>query len=117
MRQWQRYTQEFRDQAVERLKGCTNVLALARELNVSRGILYLWRDQKAGKPPVKKRPGPAADPPAVAALKKEIVDLKLALADKALEADFFRGALQRVEDRHRRGASSGDAASTATSQK
>ena len=32
MRTYQRYTQEFKDQAVERLKGCTNVEGLAREL-------------------------------------------------------------------------------------
>ena len=40
MRKWQRYTQEFKDQAVATIEGCTNVEALARELNVSRGILY-----------------------------------------------------------------------------
>ena len=37
MRKWQRYTPGVQDQALERLKGCTNVEALARELNVSRG--------------------------------------------------------------------------------
>jgi transposase-like protein len=49
MRKWHRYTQEFKDQAVARLKGCTNVEALARELHVSRGILYLWRDKQEGE--------------------------------------------------------------------
>jgi len=115
MRKWHRYTQEFKDQAVGRLKGCTNVEALARELKVSRGILYQWRDKAEGRPP--KRPGPVVDTPAIAALKKEVVQLKVALADRALEADFFKGALQRVEDRRRRSGSSGDPASTTTSQK
>ncbi len=73
MRSWQRYTQEFKDKAVERLKDCTNVEALARELKVSRGILYLWRDKQAGRPPASKRPGPAVDSPAITALKKEVV--------------------------------------------
>ena len=41
MRNRHRYTQEFKDQAVERLKGCNNVFALARELKVSRGILFV----------------------------------------------------------------------------
>src|SRR4051812_22199798 len=45
MREWHRYTPEFKKKAVERLRGCTNVEALARELKVSRGILYLWRDK------------------------------------------------------------------------
>ncbi len=102
MRKWQRYTQEFKDQAVERLKGCTNVEALARELNVSRGILYLWKDKRDGRPPASKRPGPVVDSPAIAALKKEVVQLKVALAERAIEADFFKGALQRVEDRRRK---------------
>lgn len=116
MRQWHRYTAEFKKKAVERLKGCTNVEALARELKVSRGILYLWRDKAEGRDRP-KRPGPVVDTPAIAALKKEVADLKLALAEKAVEADFFRGALQRIEDRHRKAENNGDPASTTTSRK
>jgi transposase-like protein len=93
MRNWRRYTQEFKDQAVARLRGCTNVEALARELHVSRGILYMWRDKQEGRPPASKRPGPVVDSPAIAALKKEVVELKVALADRALEADFFKGVI------------------------
>lgn len=48
MRKWHRYTQEFKNQAIQRLKGCTNREALARELRVSRGKLYLWRDIAGG---------------------------------------------------------------------
>ena len=77
----------------------------------------MWRDKQEGRPPASKRPGPVVDTPAIAALKKEVVQLKVALADKALEADFFKGALQRVEDRRRSSGSSGDPASTTTSQK
>ena len=117
MRKWRRHTQEFKDEAVARLKGCTNVEALARELQVSRTILYFWRDKQEGRPPASKRPGPVVVSPAIAALKKEVVELKVALADKALEADFFRGALQRVEDRRRRSGNNGDPAYTTTSQK
>ena len=54
---------------------------------------------------------------AIAALKKEVVELKVALADKSLERDFFSGALQRVEDRRRSKSGSGDPASTSTSEK
>ena len=95
MRKWQRYTQEFKDQAVARLKGCTNVDALARELQVSRGILYLWRDKQEGRPPASKRPGPVVDSPTIAALKKEMIQLKVALADKALESRFFQRSLAK----------------------
>jgi len=31
--------------AVERLKNCDNIVALARELGVHRRLLYKWRDQ------------------------------------------------------------------------
>ena len=31
--------------AVERLKGCDNVLALAKELGVHQRLLYKWRDR------------------------------------------------------------------------
>jgi transposase-like protein len=117
MRTYQRYTQKFKDQAVERLKGCTNVEGLARELKVSRGILYQWRDKHERRPPASKRPGPVVDSPAIAALKKEVIQLKVALADRALEADFFKGALQRVEDRRRNNGSTGGTTSTTTSEK
>ncbi len=107
---------EFRAEALRRLKGCENIGALARELKVSRGILYQWRDKQEGTFR-KKRPGPVVDTPAIAALKKEVVQLKVALADKALEADFFKGALQSIEDRRRSSGSTGDPESTTTSKK
>jgi transposase-like protein len=116
MRKWKRYTAEFRAEALKRLKGCENIGALARELKVSRGILYQWRDKQEGRFQ-KKRPGPIVDTPAIAALKKQVVELKVALADKTLEAGFFRGALQSIEDRRRSSGSSGDPASTSTSKK
>lgn len=37
---YQRHTPEFRKMAVERLKSCDNVLALAEELGVHRRLLY-----------------------------------------------------------------------------
>ncbi len=49
MRTWQRYTPEFKAEALRRLKGCENVGGLARELKVSRGILYQWRDKQEGR--------------------------------------------------------------------
>jgi transposase-like protein len=116
IRKWQRYTDEFRADALRRLKGCENIGALARELKVSRGILYQWRDKQEGRAR-KKRPGPVVDTPAIAGLKNEVDQLKIALANKTLEADFFKGALQSIEDRRRKSGSSGDSASTDTSKR
>jgi transposase-like protein len=112
---WDRHTKEFKAAAVARMREAGNIRALAAELKVSRQMLYLWRYELEGKParPPKKRAG--TDTPAITGLKQEIVDLKTALADKTLEVDFFKGALQRFEDRPRR--RSGGTESTTTSQK
>jgi transposase-like protein len=39
-----RYPKAFRLMALEQMKSCDNVSELARELNVDRSVLYLWRD-------------------------------------------------------------------------
>jgi len=45
------------------------------------------------------------------------VEIRLKQAEKALEVDFFKGALQKVEARRRSGKSSGETASTSRSGK
>jgi hypothetical protein len=98
--------------------GEADLVALAAELEVSRTILYQWKYELEGEPAKKRsRRTPSPESPAYVELKKENVDLKIALADKTLEASFFRGALQRVEDRRRRSRNNGDPASRTTSQK
>jgi transposase-like protein len=110
---WDRHTKEFKAAAVARMKDCANIQTLASELKVSRQLLYLWRYELEAKPA--KRPDAARpETKVVGGLKQEIGDLKVALADKTLEADFFKGALQRFEDRRRR--KSGERKSTTTSQ-
>ena len=90
----QRYGSEFRRQAVERMNACDNIVALARELGVSRRVLYAWRDrmEQASSSPGRSRE---------LILRKQILKLKRLLANKTLEMDFFRHALQRVGARRR----------------
>jgi hypothetical protein len=38
-----KYPKAFRKMAVERLKGCANIVALSEELGVHRRLLYKWR--------------------------------------------------------------------------
>ena len=45
------FSDEFRAQALERMKTCDNVTALARELGIRRKFLYYWRDQAMGRVP------------------------------------------------------------------
>ena len=95
--------------ALERLKTCDNVSSLAAELGVHRTLLYHWQNQMA--------PEEGLEPNSrVRGLRKEVRDLKHALAEKVLEVDFFKGALQKIEAR-RRGSGSGGTASTTKSGK
>jgi transposase-like protein len=101
----QRYSMEFCRQAVERMNACDNIVALARELGVGRRLLYVWRDRfdETDPPPQRTRE---------LILRKQILKLKRLLANKILEVDFFRRALQRVGARRPRRNSLGDVAST-----
>jgi transposase len=109
-----RYPKEFRRMAVERLKSCDNIVALSRELGVHRRLLYKWRDQlDPAEMPEESPPQNSRE----STLRKEVNRLKRLLADKAVEVDFFKGALQKVEARRQRRGRSGEKASTMKSGK
>jgi len=106
-----RYPLEFKKKAVERLKSCDNVVALAEELGVHRRMLYRWQDQLEAKddgdgPPenIKERD-----------LRIQLATAKRLLADKTLEVDFFKGALQKIEARRQSSTQPGETASTTKS--
>ena len=46
---WDRWPAEFRQRALERMKPCQNVKGLAKELGVSRQLLYWWKQQAEGR--------------------------------------------------------------------
>jgi transposase-like protein len=107
-----RYPKAFRRMAVARLKSCENIVALARELGIHRRLLYKWRDQLE---PVEH--GEAYPLPSSPELRRQVHQLKRLLAEKTLEVDFFKGALQKVEARRQRSSSSGEKTSTTKSGK
>ncbi len=72
-----RYSKDFRQTAVERLRGCENIVA-----------------------------GPGENGRA-STLRKEVNHLKRVLAEKTLEVDFFKSALQKVEARRQQSSRSG----------
>jgi transposase-like protein len=109
-----RYPKEFRRMAVERLKNCDNILALSRELGVHRRLLYKWRDQLEPVD-VPKESLPQSSREFI--LRKEVHQLKRLLAEKTMELDFFKGALQKVEARRQRSGSSGETVSTTKSKR
>ena len=98
---------------VERMKQCDDIGALAKELDIHRRMLYRWRDQLD---PVRKNEG---SPPnsREARLRHEVNQLKRALAEKTLEVDFFKGALQKIEARRQQQDVTGAKASTTKSGK
>jgi len=98
--------------AVERFKCCENIEWLAKELSVPRQTLYRWHEEseraaEEGEPiPEKSRES---------RLRREVRDLKRLVAKQAMEVDFFRGALQRIEAARRESSGYGEQASTTTS--
>ena len=87
---------------------------LSEELGAHRRPLYKWRYQldpaETGEesPPQNSRE---------ATRRKEVNQLKRLLAEKTVEVDFFKGALQKIEARRQRSGNSGETASTTRSKK
>lgn len=109
---YKKYTEEFRRQAVERMKGSHNIRALARELGIDKRLLYDWRERATDlsdqRAPVNRK---------TRQLENENKELKRLLAEKTLETDFFRGALQKVAARREQSSVHGETASTTKSGK
>ena len=107
----EKFPKAFRQMAVDRLTQCDNIVALAKELGISRRLLYTWREKLE---PVERSEGPPTNSRETT-LRKEVSRLKRVLAEKVLEVDFFKGALHTVEARRQRSGIAGAQASTPTS--
>ena len=112
-RRGKNYPKAFRQMAVERLKGCDNVVALSEELGVHRRLLYKWRDQLEPIDDGQRPPENSKE----RELRLQVAQLKRLVADKTLEADFFKGALQKVEARRQKKDGTGGMASTTKCEK
>ena len=118
MAKWRRHTVEFKRQVVERMKTCENIGALARELKLQRKLLYTWRYQLEGRPePRHANLGMTAEDRKEKQLREEILKLKLSLADRELENDFFKSALLKVKEDRQRSTALGASASTTSSSR
>jgi len=115
-RKWDRYSAEFRQQALERMKTCDNVKALAKELGVARQQLYWWK-QRAEQRANPREPSATEDPRdrRIPELTKKIAELERIIGQKTLELDFFAGALRRIEESRQKKGMSGETASTVKS--
>jgi transposase-like protein len=123
---WRKYPPEFRRAALERMKTCDNVSALARQLGIRRKWLYKWSEKEralyaAATSPATGESGQAAEarrpaPPPDTQLRKRVQELESMVARQSLEIDFFKGALQRIEQRRRKRAETTASASTNKSE-
>jgi transposase len=109
-----RYSRKFQRMAVARMETCEDVGELARELGVRPRCLYKWRRKLEMVEPGQEASRPSTH---ASAHRKEIHHLKQLLAEKTLEVDFFKGALQKIEARRQRNNGSGEMASTTRSEK
>ena len=109
-----RYPKEFRRMAVERLKTCDNIVELSQGLGVHRRLLYKWQAKFDHLEPGEEAPRTGSHE---SLYRQQVHRLKRLLAEKTLEVDFFKGALQKVEARRQKSGSSGERASTTKSKK
>ena len=93
-----RHREEYKREVVKRMRESKNILGLGRELGLDVKMMYQWKWKEEGRP--RRKPpelttqaGKGTD---LEALRRENGQLKRLLAEKALEVDFFKGALQQV---------------------
>jgi hypothetical protein len=93
--------------------------AVAKELGVHRGLLHHWVSSNNPEHPFSRKVKPVGSIPELRKLSllEELQESKRILAEKTLEVDFFRGALQKVEARRQRKGNSGAPTSTSKSEK
>jgi transposase len=106
------FSREFKVSVIRRMLAGENVSAIARELQVRRKDLYVWRERfraggaealrGRGRPPKRA----ATAPPSAAAAdlvvaQRRIAELERKIGQQQLELDFFQRALRRVSGRRR----------------
>jgi transposase-like protein len=127
------FSREFKLKVVRRMLAGENVSALARELQVLRKDLYVWRKRfRSGGPDALRGRGrpPKARSAIVArnimaklatspvdASRKRIAELERKIGQQKVELDFFRQALRQVKGARRPNDGSGVTGSTRSSKR
>lgn len=118
-----KYSLEFQQAAVERMKTCTNVAALARDLQVRRKWLYAWRMELDPEWADRGLELAAPAPPELAEerrrteeLSERIRQLERLAGQQALDLNFFKAALRAMEQQRRNRKRSGAQPSTPLSE-
>ena len=115
------FSVEFRQQAVQRMQSGVSTTALAKELGIRRKLLYQWRDRVvAGKPIVgqsgrPRKGGDQRQSEERAHSEQLIAELERKIGQQQMVIDFFKGALQQIQQLRRLNSGSGATASSGKS--
>ena len=96
-RGYQRYSEEFRAQAVGRMRTGAKIRLLSRELKVAKSVLYLWKRESqnaSGGPRYESEDQRRARE--LAELRAQVQALQAKIGEQAMDLDFFQAALRRV---------------------
>lgn len=110
-----KYSEEFRREALERMKTTSNVSALARELGIRRKWLYQWRDDAMQAAGLRKARQPRGKTLESDRLRKQIQELLQLVGQQEAKLDFFESALRRVKERRQSSDANGAMPSTTSS--
>lgn len=116
------FSEEFKRQAVERMRAGEGSGGLARELGVRRKLLYEWRDRVlAGKPfGAPGRPRKTSEQRQSEQrvhYQRLIAEMERKIGHQQLVIDFFKGALRRIEESRQPNRGTGGTASSGRSGK
>jgi transposase-like protein len=89
-----RYSEEFRQAALGRMRAGVSVRQLGRELQVGRKVLYDWR--KRAEQGSRYENEAQRKEREIAVLRAQVRELEAAVGRKSLEVDFLESALRRV---------------------
>ena len=107
-----RFTREFKLAAIQRLEQGISIAEVARALEVNPNLLHRWRSEF--------RQGPGNMFPGHGQRRwseGRIAELERKIGQQALEIDFLKGCLQRIEEQRMLQASNGNPQSTGRSGK
>jgi transposase len=116
------YSSEFRLEVVRRILKGEKVAALAEELGIHRKVLYEWvrRVKEGGESNLRARGRPPksdAIAPAAGGAARRIAELERMVGRQQLAIEFFKHALQRIEELRQKRSATGATASSNRSRK
>ena len=107
-----KFTRELKLEAVRRLEAGVSMAEVARGLEVSPNVLHRWQRE------FRQAPGNAFPGQGQRRWSEgKVAELERKVGQQAMEMDFLRTSLQRIEEQRMLQASSGSPRSTAKSRK